>query len=126
MIKGLGIGQNRDDHIQMDLFYPRTSQTMTVPSTAVATPLMRKMPSGDSRALAARRLAKLGKAAKSSPSITSTRPIPTTKSDIQGSFRRGHFASSVLGLPVGFMKNRKNSESELSNMRVSLLRNPAS
>src|SRR5258705_3118290 len=65
-----------------EITQPRTNQTMMIPSAADTTPAMRKELSGDSSALAASRFAAPGKAAKISPSMASTRPMATTKSDI--------------------------------------------
>src|SRR6187399_1227673 len=76
---GWGLGRNRDRGAVAPgaRFHPRTNQISTRPSTAETMPAIRSDVSGLSSALAANRLATRGKAANSSPSITSTRPIAT-------------------------------------------------
>ena len=69
--------------------HPRTTQISTRPITADMMPAIRSEVSGLSIAVAASRFAADGKAAKSSPSMTNTRPIATRNSVIQGYYRVG-------------------------------------
>jgi hypothetical protein len=69
--------------------HPRTTQISTRPITADMMPATRNEVSGLSIAVAASRFAADGKAAKSSPSMTNTRPIATRNSAIQGYCRVG-------------------------------------
>jgi hypothetical protein len=70
--------------------HPRTTQISTRPITADMMPATRNEVSGLSIAVAASRFAADGKAAKSSPSMTNTRPIATRNSAIQGYCRVGY------------------------------------
>jgi hypothetical protein len=128
---------------------PRTSQMSATPSTAEKMPAMRSDASGLSTALAARRFAAPGKAAKRSPSIARTRPIATRNSGIcplpqpglqesrylAGGFVAGAPPGAVAApapgelsrdLPVASPKYLKKSESGLSSIRVSFGRRPFS
>ena len=76
--------------------HPRTTQINTRPITADMIPATRNEVSGLSIAVAASRLAAAGKAAKSSPSMTNTRPIATRNSAILGYCRVPVTLSSVI------------------------------
>jgi hypothetical protein len=104
-------------------------------------PARRSEVSGLSNAVAAKRFAALGKAAKKSPSITSTSPIATMNWAMlrcRAGLPRYYFGGVIgaalppvegapsRGLPDGSEKYRKKSESGVSNMRVSLARSPFS
>src|SRR5262249_15601773 len=111
----LGIGRNRDHHIAVNKAYPRTSQITSTPSKALMIPAIRSSPSGVSRAVAARRLARAGSAAKISPSIASTRPTATRKSRIAQTPRRA--ADLLFGRAGASLAARISEEAEEIRVR---------
>src|SRR5262249_58976308 len=102
------MGRNRDQHKrggagQQRHDQPRTNQISTTPSTAETMPATRSDISGLSNAVAAKRFAAPGKAAKNSPSTTSTSPIATMNwamlrrraRDAQPLFRRDRWSGAA-------------------------------
>ena len=91
---------------------PRTSQTTINPKIAEPTPIRRRFASGASVTAATAFLACVGKAAKTMPSITKTRPTATRKSVMRRSSRQraGAGAAPVVGgfaplsVPLGLLK----------------------
>ena len=125
---------------------PRTSQISTIPNTADAMPAIRSEFSGLSNAVAANRFGGARKGGEKQPfdhEYETDRnnelghlclPVPCSEVPLllRRRSRRGRAAgcmrrrSPSRGLPDGSTKKRKNSESGLSSMRVSLERRPAS
>src|SRR5690348_6736647 len=77
------------------LAQPRMLHTSRTPRTAEITPAIRNETSGVSKAFAASRLAARGNAAKIKPSMASTRPIATMKSDMALRLRSAPRASEA-------------------------------